>query len=104
MNFFDKIKDIERIYVELIGTTKENSVNDIQEFREKQEEILINHMNKRKTVGETTLDTLKQKLKPEINKFQLKFTSQLNYIEEFFKKKKENLQNLIIKQLGFDFK
>lgn len=104
MDFFDKIKDIERIYVELIGTAQEKSVNEIQEFREKQEGFLIELMNKRKSVGETTLETLKQKLNQEINKFQFNLTRELNSIEEFFEEKKENLENLIIKQLGFDFK
>ena len=69
MDFFDKVKNIERIYVELLGAAKEKSINEIQEFREKQEEILIKLMNKRKAVGEATLNTLKQELKPEINKF-----------------------------------
>ena len=94
MSFFDKIRDIERIYDELIGTAKEQSVNEIQEFREKQEDILIKLMNKRKAVGETTISNLKQELTPEINKFQINLTNQLNYIEEFFKKKKKKITQI----------
>jgi hypothetical protein len=103
MEFFEKVKDIEEIYKNLINKAKNANLEEIQDFKEKQEVFLTNLIKERKFQVDSTLDSLTQSLNKKSNKFQFELTNQIKELDTEYQENLRKLQKLIIKQLGFEF-
>ena len=103
MEIFKKVKDIENIYQNLISKASETILNEIQVFKDDQEKILVDLIGKKNSLVDTTLNSLKQNINKEINKFEFKLSNLIDKLEIGFKEKVEELHERIITQLGFEF-
>ncbi|MFX1317160.1 MAG: hypothetical protein ACFE9T_14965 [Promethearchaeota archaeon] len=103
MDIFESIKEIEKIYENLINNAKKFNLKEIEEFRNEQNEnfdffigkinVLVNT-----AIGNLTIDVEEKKIT-----FEKQLRDAIKNIEAGFQKNIKNLHNLIIKEIGIDF-
>ena len=103
MKIFEWVEEIERIYEELVGKAKKESIEDIQKEREAQEKLLEKTTRNNQKIIDNALKTVSKKVSEESVKFEELLTNLCNKIEKFYYENKEDLINSIFKELGFDF-
>ena len=103
MDFFEWVKDIETVYEDLIGNAKKLNLNEIEEYRKEQDEKFDDVITKINVLVNTALGNLTVDSDIKTNTFEKKLDKAIQNIETEFKKNLENLQKLIIEEVGLDF-
>ena len=103
MDFFEWVKDIEKVYEDLIGNAKKLNLNEIEEYRKEQDEKFDDFITKINVLVNTALGNLTVDSEIKTNTFEKKVDKAIQNIETEFKKNLENLQKLIIEEVGLDF-
>ncbi len=103
MDFFEWVNDIEKVYEDLIGNAKKLNLNEIEEYRKEQDEKFDDFITKINVLVNTALGNLTVDSEIKTNTFEKKVDKAIQNIETEFKKKLENLQKLIIEEVGLDF-
>ena len=103
MDFFEWVKDIERVYEGLIHNAKKLNLNEIEEYRKEQDEKFDDVITKINVLVNTALGNLTVDSDIKTNTFEKKLDKAIQNIETEFKKNLENLQKLIIEEVGLDF-
>ena len=103
MDFFEWVNDIEKVYEDLIGNAKKLNLNEIEEYRKEQDEKFDDFITKINVLVNTALGNLTVDSEIKTNTFEKKVDKAIQNIETEFKKNLENLQKLIIEEVGLDF-
>jgi len=103
MDLFEWVKDIEKVYEDLIGNAKKFNLNEIEEYRKEQNEKFEDFIIKINVLVNTAIGNLTVESDIKTNTFEKKLDKTLQNIETEFKKNLENLQKLIIEEVGLDF-
>lgn len=103
MDLFEWVKDIEKVYEDLIGNAKKLNLNEIEEYRKKQNEKFEDFITKINVLANTAIGNLTVESDIKNNTFAKKLDKAIQNIETEFKKNLENLQKLIIEEVGLDF-
>lgn len=100
---FKWAEDIEKIYEELIEKGKSENLDEIQKIRTEQENLLEKTVDHFRDTVNIALKSLTTDLKREDQTILEKINNLKKKIEKKYLENKENLINLLIKDLGFDF-
>ena len=103
MDIFKWIRDIEKVYEELIETAKTVNLNDIEEFRESQRMKFEDYVKKKNDLVRNAIITLSQDVDTEIKIFGEKIDIAIKNIEKEFQNNVQDLNKLIITEAGLDF-
>lgn len=103
MDLFEWVKDIEKVYEDLIGNAKKLNLNEIEEYRKEQNEKFEDFIIKINVLVNTAIGNLTVESDIKTNTFEKKLDEAIHNIETEFKKNLENLQKLIIEEVGLDF-
>lgn len=103
MDLFEWIKDIEKVYEDLINNAKEINLNDIEEFRDQYRKRLEFFIDEKNDLINNALINLSIEVDKETKVFEEQMDSALDYIKKQFQKEIKNLQELIIEEVGLDF-
>jgi len=103
MDLFEWIKDIEKVYEDLINNAKEINLNDIEEFRDQYRKRLEFFIDEKNELINQALINLSIEVDKETKVFEEQMDIALNHIKNQFQKEIKNLQELIIVEVGLDF-
>jgi len=103
MEIFNWIKDIEKIYEDLISKARDANLREIEEFRATQEKILGELLDQKKKNVNDTLLLLSDGLKSNIKSFEEELGSSIKNMDKAYQEKVEDLKKLIIDKLGMNF-
>lgn len=103
MDIFEWVKDIERVYEELINNAKNTNLKEIEEFRQEQAEKFDTFITKINVLVKTAIGNLTVAVDLETNSYEKDLNNAIKKIEVDFKKNIENLQKLIIEEVGLNF-
>ncbi|TKJ24276.1 MAG: hypothetical protein CEE43_00910 [Promethearchaeota archaeon Loki_b32] len=103
MDLFEWVKDIEKVYEDLIGNAKKLNLNEIEEYRKEQNEKFEDFIIKINVLVNTAIGNITVESDIKTNTFEKKLDKAIQNIETEFKKNLENLQKLIIEEVGLDF-
>jgi len=103
MDIFESVKEIEKIYGDLIDDAKQFNLKEIEKFRNEQNENFDKYIGKinvlvNTAIGNLTIDVEEQKIT-----FEKKLHDVIKNIEAELQKKIGNLHQLIIKEIGVNF-
>ncbi|MFX1325777.1 MAG: hypothetical protein ACFE8N_12560 [Promethearchaeota archaeon] len=102
-DIFKWAEDIEKIYEELIEKGKSENLSEIQKIRSEQEELLEKTVNHFRDTVNVALKSLTTNLNKEDQVILKKINNLKKKMEKKYLDNQENLINLLIKELGFDF-
>ena len=103
MDLFESIKEIEKIYEDLIDNAKKLNLKEIEEFRTEQNKKFENFLNKANVLVNTAIGNLTIDVEEKKITFEKHLHDVIKNIEAEFKKNIGNLQKLIIEEVGLDF-
>lgn len=103
MEIFNWIKDIEKIYENLISKARDANLAEIEEFRVAQEKILGELLDQKKKNVNDTLLLLSDGLKSNIKSFEEELEISIKNMDKAYQEKVEDLKKLIIDKLGMNF-
>ncbi len=103
MEVFNWVKDIEKVYEDLIEKAKDINLSEIKVSRENQEKILEGLLKQKNELTTTSLKNLSADVQDKIKDFRKKLNEAINNIEKDYQKDKKNLESLILEKLGLDF-
>ena len=103
MDLFEWIKDIEKVYEDLINNAKEINLNDIEEFRDQYRKRLEFFIDEKNELINNALISLSIEVDKETKVFEEQMDIALKHIKNQFQKEIKNLQELIIVEVGLDF-
>lgn len=103
MEIFNWMKDIEKVYDDLINKAKEANLKEIEEFRGSQEKTLGELFDRKKKLVNDTLLVLSDEINSNIKSFEKELESAIKNIESAYQENIEDLKKLIIDKLGTDF-
>lgn len=103
MDLFEWIKDIEKVYEDLINNAKEINLNDIEEFRDQYRKRLEFFIDEKNELINNALINLSIEVDKETKVFEEQMDNALKHIKKQFQKEIKNLQELIIEEVGLDF-
>ena len=103
MDLFEWIKDIEKVYEDLINNAKEINLNDIEEFRDQYRKRLEFFIDEKNELINNALINLSIEVDKETKVFEEQMVNALKHIKNQFQKEIKNLQELIIVEVGLDF-
>lgn len=104
MEIFDYIEDIEETYKFLIQEAKKENFNDIIIYENEQRETMIKVLKENQKILEDTLKIFKETMELDMKTFEKKVSDSLFTIRKNFRKKRRNLIELVLGNLGFEFK
>ena len=103
MDLFEWIKDIEKVYEDLINNAKEINLNDIEEFRDQYRKRLEFFIDEKNDLINNALINLSIEVDKETKVFEEQMDDALKYIKNQFQKEIKSLHELIIEEVGLDF-
>ncbi len=103
MDLFEWLKDIEKVYEDLINNAKEINLNDIEEFRDQYRKRLEFFIDEKNELINNALINLSIEVDKETKVFEEQMDNALKHIKNQFQKEIKNLQELIIVEVGLDF-
>ncbi len=103
MDLFENVKDIEKVYEDLVNNAKNLNLKDIEKFRDNEQRTFEKFIIKKNDLVNEVLGTLAKEVKIKINNFENKLDGAIKKIELQFQKSIENLQKLIIEEVGLNF-
>ncbi|NVM34872.1 MAG: hypothetical protein HWN81_04705 [Candidatus Lokiarchaeota archaeon] len=103
MHLFEWIRDIQTVYENLISNAKNINLKEIETFREDQDKKFDIFISKINVLVNTALGNLAVDIDGKTNIFEKKLNNALKNIELEFQKNIEDLEKLIIEEVGLDF-
>ena len=103
MDIFESIKDIEKIYEDLIDDAKKFNLKAIEDFRNEQNENFDKFIGKINVLVNTAIGNLTIDVEEKKITFEKQLQDAIKNIEAEFQKNIGNLHKLIIKEIGIDF-
>ncbi len=103
MDLFEWLKDIEKVYEDLMNSAKDINLNDIEEFRDQQRMYFEYYFEEKNELVNNVLSKLAIDLDKEKKIFDDQIDEAIKKIAIQFEKEKDNLQELIIEEAGLDF-
>lgn len=103
MNIFDNVKELEKMYENLLNEAKERHTEEVRSLREKYDEVIDKRANLLDVYINDTLENLSIELQDKINEYKNTITQLFHEIEQEYKKNKEDFINQIIKVLELPF-
>ncbi|MHA2392321.1 MAG: hypothetical protein ACXAEX_10125 [Promethearchaeota archaeon] len=103
MDIFKEIKDIEKVYEDLISSAKDRNLNDIEQFRADQQEDFELYIGKKNDLVNNILGNLAKEVNEKIIIFEEQIGKAIEKIENQFQKSVTNLHKLIIKKVELSF-
>jgi hypothetical protein len=103
MAIFDWVKEIEKIYEELIEEAKKESLSELQNFRDEQEKMVDENLQKKQNIINIALKSLKEEVNKEIGFIKTNMERQLKEIESNYEQNKIILIKEIINKLRLNF-
>jgi len=103
MAIFEWVKEIEKIYEDLIEKAKKESLSEIQIFRDEQEKVLDKTLQKKQNMINLALKSVNEEVDTEIGFFKTNLEKTLKEIESNYEQNKIILIRDIIHKLGLDF-
>jgi len=102
MDIFESIKDIEKIYEDLIDDAKKFNLKAIEDFRNEQNENFDKFIGKINVLVNTAIGNLTIDVEEKKITFEKQLQDAIKNIEAEFQKNIGNLHKLIIKEIGID--
>ena len=103
MDLFEWIRDIQKVYEDLVNMAKNINLKEIEEYREEQDKRFETFLTKINVLVKTALGNLAVDLDDKTNTFEKNLNFTIKNIEVEFQKNIENLEKLIIEETGLDF-
>lgn len=103
MDFFENLKDIEKVYEDLINNAKNLSLKEIEKIRDNEQGTFEKFIREKNELVNEVLGTLSKEVTIKINIFENNLDGAIKKIELQFQKTIVNLQKLIIEEVGLDF-
>ena len=103
MDLFEWLKDIEKVYEDLMNSAKSINLDDIEEFRDQQRMYFEYYFEEKNELVNNVLSKLAIDLDKEKKIFDDQIDEAIKKIAIQFDKEKDNLQELIIEEAGLDF-
>ncbi len=103
MEIFKWVKDIEKVYDDLIEKAKKESLEELKEFRENQEKIMEDLLSKKHEILSLAFKNLSIEVNKEIVNFDKRLDESINNIEKNYQKNKDLIKKSILQKFGFDF-
>ncbi len=103
MEIFEWVKDVERIYEDLIEKAKNENLAELENLRTEQESIMEKKIVTFRELVGSALESLSKSLENENLFIKKKLKDFKKKMETSYNDNKENLIELIIKDIGFDF-
>jgi len=103
MDIFEWVRDIEKVYEDLINNAKNLNLKELEEYREEQANNFDSFITKINVLVNTAIGNLTVAVDIETNTYEKDLNDAIKKIEVDFKKKIGNLQKLIIKEVGLEF-
>ena len=103
MDLFENLQDIEKVYEDLVNNAKNLNLKEIEKFRDNEERTFEKFIIEKNELVNEVLGTLAKEVTIKINNFENKLDGAIKKIELEFQKTIENLQKLIIEEVGLDF-
>ena len=103
MRRFEWIKDLEKVYQQLIEKARQEHSLEIQVFKEQQENLLKEMLKKNHDLVNLSLESLSEDVSSGTRSYENELDEALKKIENDYHKKKDKLAIQIIKELGFNF-
>jgi hypothetical protein len=103
MKIFEWMKDIEKVYNDLIEKAKEENLIEIQNFRKEQEKILEVYLQKKQNIVKNILSSLNTETNEGVKVFKEDIKSKLEAVKASYENEKKNLLDKIITKIGLDF-
>ena len=96
-------REIESLYEELIGKARKEKLSEIQDLRDKQQEIMDAIHARKQEVVNTAMKRLSEDIYIGIENFRDSLNKTTKIIERKYQSKKKDLIKTIINKLGLDF-
>ncbi len=103
MEVFDWLKEIEKVYEDLINNSKVINLKDIEEFREQHRKRFEFFLEEKNELVNKAIMIIASDINKETKLFENQIDTALNHIKTEFQKEIENLHKLIIEEIGLDF-
>ncbi|MFX1326990.1 MAG: hypothetical protein ACFE91_02455 [Promethearchaeota archaeon] len=103
MDTFEWIEEIQKVYEDLIDSSKNVNLKEIEDFRQEQDNKFENFVTTINVLVNTALGNLAVAIDTQTNTFEKSLDEALKNIEVGFRKNLPKLQKIIIKKLGIDF-
>lgn len=103
MDIFKNLNEIEKVYEDLIENAKKLNLKEIEDFRNEQNEKFDSFITKVNVLVNTAIGNLTVDIETKKITFEKQMNDALNKIDYEFQKNIDNLQKLIIKEIGLDF-
>ena len=96
-------REIESLYDELIEKAKREKLSEIQDLREKQQNIMDAIYTRKQDVVNSALKRLSEEVYEGVENFRDNLNKTTKIIEKNYQSKKKDLIETIINKLGLDF-
>ena len=103
MNIFGSVKEIEDIYEKLVEKARLENKNDLESFKNQQEEEINSSNEKNQKFLESTLKIISEDMNNGINFYREQVNESLEHIKNKYKENKKIIIENILKEFGFDF-
>ena len=103
MEIFKWVKDIEKVYDDLIEKAKNENLEELREFRGNQEGIMEELLSKKQEILSLAFKNLSLEVNEEIENFDKELEGSIKKIEKNYQKNKDMIKKSILEKLGFDF-
>ncbi len=103
MNIFGSVKEIEDIYEKLVEKARLENKNDLESFKNQQEEEINSSNEKNQKFLESTLKIISEDMNNGINFYREQVNESLEHIKIKYKENKKIIIENILKEFGFDF-
>ncbi len=103
MDLFNWLKDIEKVYEDLIDNSKVVNLEDIEEFRAQHRKRFEFFLEEKNEVINTAITTLANDVNKETEVYENHIDTALNQIKTEFQKEIEMLHKFMIEEIGLDF-
>lgn len=103
MDLFEWIRDIQKVYEDLVNNAKNINLKEIEEYREEQDKKFETFLTKINVLVKTALGNLAVDIDDKTNTFEKNQNHAIKNIEVEFQKNIGNLEKLIIEEAGLDF-
>ncbi|MBA7551657.1 hypothetical protein ES705_44205 [subsurface metagenome] len=103
MDLFENLKDIEKVYEDLVNNAKNLNLKEIENYRDNEQRTFERFIIEKNELVNDVLGTLAKEANKKISNFEDKLDGAIKKIELQFQKSIRNLQKIIIEEVGLDF-
>ncbi|MFX1344769.1 MAG: hypothetical protein ACFFBC_11195 [Promethearchaeota archaeon] len=103
MSFFEWIEEIEKIYKDLIDKAKKENLSELENLRSEQEKNMEKKIETNQKIVDSALKNQLKILEDKTTFITEKINDFKKKMEKEYQNSKENLFEILIKDIGFDF-